>query len=305
MILYEDAELIVCRKPAGIPVQTAKIGQRDMESILNNYLGARIIHVVHRLDQPVEGVLVFAKTDRAASALSEQAADGRMKKVYRAVCCVQEEKFSGLSQDSGKTMPDGNRNEERPGEKAGNRSEKQTESNNCHVLVDYLVRDGRTNTSSVTVKGARDAKRAELSYRVMGMKTVRASDAAAPQRTYLLAEIELKTGRHHQIRVQMAHAGLPLYGDQKYNKDWERFFLGPEQIRPDQMNQLDPASRLRQADRPDQINPADPASAPASGFAKNRGQLALCAVSLSFLHPSTKKRMTFETVPEADIFSLF
>ena len=83
-ILYEDTELIVCHKPAGLAVQSAKVGQKDMMSILNNYLAEKHVnvYVVHRLDQPVEGVLVFAKTKRAAAELSRQAADGSMKKIY-------------------------------------------------------------------------------------------------------------------------------------------------------------------------------------------------------------------------------
>lgn len=237
-ILYEDADLIVCHKPAGVPVQSAKVGQKDMVSILNNYLAAPLIHVVHRLDQPVEGVLVFAKTKRAAAELSRQVADGSMKKIYQAVCCA-----------------------------VGADYEPGTE----RCLVDYLVRDGRTNTSSVAEKGSRDAKRAELVFRVIGKREV------APSREgkiCLLTEIGLKTGRHHQIRVQMAHAGLPLYGDRKYNESWQDF--------------------LAEADR---IH--------LSGQDAGKIPLALCAVSLAFCHPVSKKPLTFEITPQSDIFSAF
>ena len=90
-ILYEDGQLLVCRKPAGVPVQSGKVGQKDMVSILRNYRngkeGDTYIGLVHRLDQPVQGVMVFAKTKMAAAELSRQITDGRMKKQYLAVTC--------------------------------------------------------------------------------------------------------------------------------------------------------------------------------------------------------------------------
>ncbi len=172
-ILYEDGQLLVCRKPAGVPVQSGKVGQKDMVSILRNYRngkeGDTYIGLVHRLDQPVQGVMVFAKTKMAAAGLSRQITDGRMKKQYLAVT-------------RGKPM-----------KKQG-------------VLVDYLLKDGRTNTSSIVPEGTKGAKRAELRYRII---------AETPG--YALAEIDLLTGRHHQIRVQMTGAGMPLAGDRKYN----------------------------------------------------------------------------------------
>ena len=172
-ILYEDGQLLVCRKPAGVPVQSGKVGQKDMVSILRNYRNGKecdtYIGLVHRLDQPVQGVMVFAKTKMAAAELSRQITDGRMKKQYLAVTCGKPMKKQG-------------------------------------ALVDYLLKDGRTNTSSIVPEGTKGAKRAELRYRII---------AETPG--YALAEIELLTGRHHQIRVQMAGAGMPLAGDRKYN----------------------------------------------------------------------------------------
>ena len=172
-ILYEDGQLLVCRKPAGVPVQSGKVGQKDMVSILRNYRngkeGDTYIGLVHRLDQPVQGVMVFAKTKMAAAGLSRQITDGRMTKQYLAVTCGKPMKKQG-------------------------------------ALVDYLLKDGRTNTSSIVPEGTKGAKRAELRYRII---------AETPG--YALAEIDLLTGRHHQIRVQMAGAGMPLAGDRKYN----------------------------------------------------------------------------------------
>lgn len=172
-IIYEDESLIVCRKPAGVAVQTKKLGQADMESLLKNYRADKgeppYIGVVHRLDQPVEGVMVFAKTKETAAALSRQIAAKLADKCYYAV-------VEGMSEKQRKT------------------------------LVDYLVRDGRTNTSSVVMRGTPEAKRAELSYEVAEQDGKRA-----------VLRIRLETGRHHQIRVQLAHAGLPIVGDRKYN----------------------------------------------------------------------------------------
>lgn len=180
-IIFEDEDILVVKKDAGIPVQAGKLRIMDLQGLIKRELYRRnrdgkepYLGVVHRLDQPVEGVMVFAKTPSAAADLSRQAADGRMKKYYLALLCGK------------------------PVEKSG-------------TIVDYLLKDGRTNTSAVVEKGVRDAKRSELRYKVL--KT---------GETTSLVEIELLTGRHHQIRVQMANAGWPLYGDTKYNPQFER-----------------------------------------------------------------------------------
>lgn len=174
--LYEDDELLVIKKDAGTPVQAGKMRIMDLEGIIKRELymrnpkgGEPYLGIVHRLDQPVEGVMVFAKNQKAAAALSKQVTDGTMKKHYLALVCGK------------------------PSEKEG-------------TLVDYIQKDGRSNTSKVVPKGTKDAKRSELNYKVLKEN----------EETALL-EIELLTGRHHQIRVQMANAGWPLYGDTKYN----------------------------------------------------------------------------------------
>ncbi|MCC8106357.1 MAG: RluA family pseudouridine synthase [Clostridiales bacterium] len=281
MILYEDDDIIVCHKPAGVPVQSASVRTKDMVSILRTHLqesvgqddrgqarsnqrsdksvgkntgmknaeiktvGAKSAHeeprdvyVVHRLDQPVEGVMVFAKTKRAAADLSRQAAGDGMKKRYYAVVELTE----------------------------------AAELNQWHTLVDYLVKDGGNNRSFVSGAGKKDAKRAELRYRILKME----------EKTALaLAEIELKTGRHHQIRVQMAHAGMPLYGDRKYN--------------PGNMGSAAPSGNFDTKE----ANHTRRDAVKEGPFAQS---LALCAVSLTFRHPRTQKEMTFSVEPEAAIF---
>ena len=172
-ILYEDDAIIVCVKPAGVATQTKQIGQKDMESMLRTYRMQKgepsYIGVVHRLDQPVSGVMVFAKTKEAAADLSKQVATKLADKYYYAVTDGVPEKAKG-------------------------------------ILEDYLLRDGKTNLSKVVSSKENGAKRAELSYEVIAK-----TDSKA------LLSVKLATGRHHQIRVQMAHAGWPLVGDRKYN----------------------------------------------------------------------------------------
>lgn len=175
--LYEDNALIVVEKAAGIPVESRRLGQPDLISMLKNDLAQKspgkvpYLGVVHRLDQPVQGVMVFAKTKQAAGALSAQLTDGTMRKIYLAV-------VNGLP-------PEGS-----------------------VVLTDFLKKDGRTNLSSIVPQKTAGAKEARLSFTRL---------AALPSENLSLIQVQLFTGRHHQIRVQLAHAGFPLYGDRKYN----------------------------------------------------------------------------------------
>ena len=185
-ILFEDKEIIVCRKPAGIAVQNARIGAMDLESSLKNYLamqdggGRRIpyLAVIHRLDQPVEGVLVFAKNKKAAAGLTGQITSGSVTKEYLAVTAQKVEKVQGH-------------------------------------LEDYLKKDGKTNTSAVVTPETDGAKKAVLDYEVLN----EVSDERTLTGKRILVRIQLGTGRHHQIRVQMAHAGMSLLGDRKYNPE--------------------------------------------------------------------------------------
>lgn len=171
-VIYEDKSILVCYKQAGIATQTRNIGEKDMESEISNYLKDKgessEIHVVHRLDQPVEGVMVFAKTKYAANKLSKQIAEHSFKKRYYAI--ITRESFP----------EDG-------------------------TLVDYLVKDSRTNLSKVVKESDPRAKKAELQYH-----TVDQWDDKK------VLDIELHTGRHHQIRTQLASRTAPILGDVKY-----------------------------------------------------------------------------------------
>lgn len=175
-ILYEDKDLFVLYKPPGIPVQSARASAPDMMSMLRNELLERgekqpYLGLVNRLDQPVEGILLVGRNEKAAADLSRQVQDHtHMEKWYQALVC-------------------------------GKLSEKEG------ILVDYLIKDGRTNTSRAVPKGTKDGKRSELRYQVL-----------KEWESKSLLKIQLLTGRHHQIRVQLSHAGVPIDGDSKYGK---------------------------------------------------------------------------------------
>lgn len=133
-IIYEDGDILVCHKPAGVATQTKRLGQQDMESLLKNYRAKKgeppQIWVVHRLDQPVEGVMVFAKNQKAAADLSKQVQQHIIGKYYYAVSAHV------------------------PKEKAG-------------VLEDYLLTDKKANVTQVVEADIRDAKKAKLEYEVV------------------------------------------------------------------------------------------------------------------------------------------
>ena len=185
-IIFEDKDILVCRKPAGVATQTKRLGQQDMESLLKNYRVKKgeppYIGIVHRLDQPVEGVMVFAKNQQAAAHLSKQVQDRVIGKYYYALATQ--------ACDLCQHHPEG-------------------------VLEDYLITDKKTNFTSVIERKVwekspeklpKDTKYAKLEYKLL----VEKSNA--------LFEIKLHTGRQHQIRVQMANAGCPLVGDSKYGE---------------------------------------------------------------------------------------
>ena len=174
-ILYEDEQIVVCYKPAGVPTQTAKLGEQDMVSLLKNYLKGSYVSVIHRLDQPVEGVLVFAKTPFAAKELNRELTKYGFGKYYRAVL------WGAPPKDE-------------------------------DILVDYLVKDAKTNTSRVAKSTDKDAKKAILSYKIMN----RGEDGG---KEVSLVNIKLETGRHHQIRAQMSNLGCSIWGDTKYNRN--------------------------------------------------------------------------------------
>lgn len=184
-IIYEDTHVIVCVKPGGVPTQTKKIGCPDMVSILKNHIREQGVNdpylgVVHRLDQPVCGVMVFAKSKKAAKELSRQLNESGFGKYYRALVEKTPEKPEG-------------------------------------TLENYMVKDGKTNTSRLCSKDTKDSKIARLRYKIINEDTKMFTKEDYSDSKCVEIAIKLDTGRHHQIRVQMAGMGCPIVGDRKYN----------------------------------------------------------------------------------------
>jgi 23S rRNA pseudouridine1911/1915/1917 synthase len=197
-ILYEDKDILVCHKPAGVASQSDRSFLPDMVSMIRNHLLATgqvksgtipYVGVVHRLDKPVSGILVYGKNQSATAALSAQVSGNgakKMQKYYRAtvygtlpIDAVVKEKvdYPHLSYP--------------------------------HKLTDILVQDVRSNTSHVADRTDSKGKKATLSYCCTGngeKNGISISQLA----------IQLETGRHHQIRVQLSNLGYPIVGDTKY-----------------------------------------------------------------------------------------
>ena len=172
-ILYEDNHILVVVKKENMPVCPDESKDLDLLTELKNYIkekynkpGNVYLGLIHRLDRPVSGIMVFAKTSKAASRLSEQVRLNKIKKKYYAVVC-------------GKTEENGE-------------------------LHDKLLKDSKTNM----VKVDKNGKESILKYNLIKHK----NDMS-------LVDIELITGRPHQIRVQFSSRNHPLYGDQRYNKN--------------------------------------------------------------------------------------
>lgn len=194
-ILWEDPHIIVVKKPAGIATQNNRPGAPDLESLIKNHLykeskrttGQKkepYLAVIHRLDQPVSGILVFAKTPAAAKSLSAQLATHGFGKHYKALLLH---------------CPD-------PA---------------MDTLTDYMVKDNHSNSSFICTAHTPGAKKAVLHYKAYPLITDLDKQLFEPCRinnydSLTLVSIQLETGRHHQIRVQMAHLGCPIYGDSKY-----------------------------------------------------------------------------------------
>jgi len=177
-VIYEDNHIIVVEKPANIPSQGDKTGDLDMLTIIKAYLkekynkpGNVYLGLVHRLDRPVGGVMVFAKTSKAAARLSEQVREKVFKKKYLVIVNGKFEEKKG-------------------------------------TLKDYLLKNERLNKSRVVEEGTKNSKYAELDYEVLKYDK---------EQNLSLLKINLHTGRHHQIRVQLSSRNHSIYGDAKYN----------------------------------------------------------------------------------------
>lgn len=236
-IVYEDEAVLVIRKPAGLATESAGIGQKDVVSELKNYVAKKnpgkmpYLGVVHRLDQPVEGLLVFAKTKKAAENLTAQLGKGTLKKEYLAVVCGK--------------VPE-----------------------NTGRLVDYLAKE----KGMAVVKDTADAQaekdadvQAEKAADPQAKKAVLTYMKKAETEKFTLLAVQIETGRFHQIRAQLSHAGFPILGDEKYGSEESKELSREKKIR----------------------------------------FTALCAASLSFRHPVTGKTMAFTQAPQNPAFAEF
>lgn len=211
-IIYEDQDILICYKPAGLATQSASVSQPDVVSEIKKYLGGGYLGIVHRLDQPVEGLLVFARNKKAAGALSRQLAESLLQKHYCALV------YGRPPQERGR-------------------------------LVDYLRKEG--SLSKVVSEGDREAQKAVLQYQM------RQPSGDAASEKYSCLDIQIDTGRFHQIRCQLSHAGMPILGDRKYGTE----------------ESLEESRRL------------------------GIGQTALCACEIRLRHPVTGQEIYREITP--------
>ena len=174
ILCYKTNQFLAFSKPAGLSVQSKD--SAGLQQFANAY-AKRALHLIHRIDQPVSGIVLFGRNAKAASAISRQFSEGKISRIYHAV--------------------------------VENKPEKDQDT-----LVHFLIAQKQGNKSVIAENAEEtDAKECQLSYKYM-----------ASSDTYHLLEVTLVTGRHHQIRAQLAAAGMPIKGDVKYgarraNKD--------------------------------------------------------------------------------------
>jgi 23S rRNA pseudouridine1911/1915/1917 synthase len=172
-VLYEDNHLIAVKKPAGVLTQGDETGDVSLMDEVKKYLkekyqkpGNVFLGLLHRLDRPVAGIILFAKTSKGASRLSEQFRNHSIIKIYQAIVLGKLDK-------------------------------------NKATLVNYLLKDENKKVAKISDSG--DGQLAELDFEVL-----------KSNEKYSLLKIQIKTGRFHQIRAQLAHLGHPILGDVKY-----------------------------------------------------------------------------------------
>ena len=214
-ILYEDNDILAVHKPAGLATQTSRLGEKDLFSEAKNYVGGKYIGIINRLDQPVEGIVLMAKSSSVAAKLEAQIQNHSMEKYYRAHVYLDEKKKAELVNITDRS------------------------SSFSHKIECFLCRD-KNNTSRICSPDEPDAKEARLEYSIREITEHEA-----------LLDIHLLTGRHHQIRVQLAGEGLPLLGDRKYGSQESITYSTNANVR----------------------------------------FVALCAYRLVFVHPTTKKKL--------------
>ncbi len=268
-IVYEDDDICVCHKPSGVLTQSDRGFSQDMVSALMTYerkkgVKAPFIAPVNRLDRPVEGLVLYAKNSRSAAALTGQITSGEVDKCYYAVVNIT----------GGNSMED---------------MQKKLHDREMTTLEDYLLKDSKTNMSKVVPENTQGAKKAVLEYQVLDMDT-------DGKRAFL--KVKLHTGRHHQIRVQLANAGLPILDDAKYSRVCDAKHGSVNDIQ-------DSAVSDAKCGGGDSSAGDSFAAVKKNVAGKHRDNLALCSCRLVFTHPVTKKKLVFEIEPKGKSFMNF
>lgn len=208
-ILFEDRHILVCEKPAGIPTQAGKVTEKDMLSEINNHLKKAgensPAYIIHRLDKPVRGILVFAKTKQAAALLSSELTDTSSKPAGKTQAeVIQNNKTSSNAENS----------------KSQSFIKHYTaiveglfdDDNKSGILKNYVYKDGNKAYIDDERKNA-SSKEAILEYSVISEETVKTGENV----THICkVSIFLHTGRFHQIRCQLSNINHPIIGDTLY-----------------------------------------------------------------------------------------
>ena len=242
-IVYEDEHIIACVKPYGVPTQQDKSYNTDMITLLKEYIYDRdnlneepYLAVINRLDRPVSGIVLFAKTEEAAAKLSDMVQDRELRKYYQVV-------VTGFFDD-----PEGE-------------------------LSDYVLHDKKTNMTRVVSKETKGSKKAELNYEVL-------DELDTDEGTYSYLLVELLTGRHHQIRCQMAAHGHPVWGDTKYAPSPGKSTSGGKKG----AGKKCPAGRGKNK--------------------KDKYEIGLYSTRMEFTHPITGEEVVLHREPEGDAFEI-
>lgn len=275
-IVYEDDNICVCHKPSGVLTQSDRGFSQDMVSALMTYerkkgVKAPFIAPVNRLDRPVEGLVLYAKNSKSAAPLTGQITSGEVDKCYYAVVNIT----------GGNSMED---------------MQKKLHDREMTTLEDYLLKDSKTNMSKVVPENTQGAKKAVLEYQVLDMDT-------DGKRAFL--KVKLHTGRHHQIRVQLANAGLPILDDTKYGIVCDAKYSIVCDTKHGSVNDIQD-SAVRDTKYGGDSSAGDSFAAVKKNVAgKHSDNLALCSYRLVFTHPVTKKKLVFEVEPKGKSFMNF
>ncbi len=318
-IITENKNYIAVYKEAGLPVETKRFGARDLETLVMKHIASRspgnrpYAAVINRIDQPVEGLVLFARDRKSAAALSAQLQKHEMKKTYLAVCSlehledasleqklrsgepvtlvdylyhdkknnvtlVQTQKNSKIGQNGNKLCGTGQGQSITQSISGyGNQSNNKNKSNNKNQSNNDNKSDNKNQSA--------DFKRAELTFTCLKIQEQKA-----------LLRVNLKTGRHHQIRVQLAHAGLPICGDMKYGieKSVNEKHGGNNSVgitTENTVGSVDQEIKFRTE------NSGDSADSETK-----KGSLALCSAELNFRDPRTNKPVHLEVKPQGEYF---